>query len=277
MMIKIRHQRNTLNKFQISYKLIDYCAYIYRKQGYSTITNPNTNTSKSIDGYNRYKVYIAYKGTKYCGIANPYTNDQSNNKEIKKPSIISIIDKALSDYTCNQHMNLKLSSRTDAGVHALRNVIQVDLPKKTYSNRVKYNHLELEPYTIMNSINHHIRALDCNDIHIVNMEKMHETFNARKEALARTYQYHILCPRHSFDQKNKLKNTNLFHQNQTYIHKYYIDITKMQDLSELLLGELDYSSFRGQQCQSIHAIRNIQQINISKHDNDPNHLLIDVS
>ena len=72
--------------------------------------------------FTRYVFSIQYFGPSFCG----WQENQNNGVNNIKPSIYSILWAALTKFTgSNLNVaNLKISSRTDAGVHAIRNTCQ---------------------------------------------------------------------------------------------------------------------------------------------------------
>lgn len=153
------------------------------------------------DGFVRYVCAMRYNGTFYSS----WTN--SGEATNKRPSISEALSHALDKLVGpNCYKNLKLSSRTDAGVHALRNVLQVDLIRR----RQKDPNGELlsahSPYTVKKGLNHFLgenfEKLYITDVSTVNENNtengdhiaLNNTFDVRASSTGRKYIYHILCP-----------------------------------------------------------------------------------
>ena len=90
------------------------------------------------------------------------------------------------------------------------------------------------------------------DIRVVWSKELDETFHARFSAKQRSYIYNIL---------NNNVPSALWSDRSLFVpHK--LDIRSMKRASQYLIGEHDFSSFRGSGCQSKTPIRNIKNIEI---------------
>jgi tRNA pseudouridine38-40 synthase len=83
-----------------------------------------------------------------------------------------------------------------------------------------------------------------------------DDFHARFSALSRCYRYIIY--------NNKVRSAILNHR----VTWYYEDlnVATMQQASQYLIGELDFSSFRSSQCESRSPMRNVKRITINRYD-----------
>ena len=133
------------------------------------------------------------------------------------------------------------SGRTDAGVHAIMQVIHFDTKSLRTSNE----------WT--RGINSYLPS----DIRVLWSKELDESFHARFSAKSRSYMFNIL---------NSNTPSALWSDRSLFIPAK-LDIKSMQLASKYLLGEQDFTSFRGSGCQSKTAIRNIESINISKKNN----------
>jgi tRNA pseudouridine38-40 synthase len=120
----------------------------------------------------RFKLTIEYAGTRYSG-----WQVQKNAK-----TVAGEIERAIADATGASDFELYGSGRTDAGVHALRQVAHLDVSTT------------LPPETMRRRIND---ALP-HDINILIIEKVRHTFHARHNAVARSYIYQISRRRSAF-------------------------------------------------------------------------------
>jgi len=153
---------------------------------------------------NNYLLSIQYDGTNYSGWQNQ-NNSRTIQNEIEKN--ISIILK--------RKIKIIGAGRTDAGVHALDQKANFKVEQ------------EIDLYKFQYSLNSILPA----DISIRSIIKVSEGFNARFDARNRTYIYLI----------NRFKSP--FYKNYSFFYPYQLDINKLNFLSELLLGENDFSSF----------------------------------
>ncbi len=139
------------------------------------------------------------------------------------------------------------SGRTDAGVHALGQVVHFDteVSRKTHA--------------FMMGTNAWLPA----DIRVTKALEMGTDFHARTSAIARHYRYEIL---------NRSMASALGPRQQTLCPKP-LDVAAMQAAAECLIGEHDFSSFRAQGCQSKSPIRFLHFIRIQR---EGERVLIDV-
>ena len=176
---------------------------------------------------NRYKLIIEYSGTKYHGM----------QKQNNLPTIQYELEKALYKYCKTDHV--EYCGRTDAGVHAIGQVIHFD----TIYNRTNNS--------IVNGINFY---LDKEDISVLNCEQVDINFHSRFDAKKRYYIYKI------FNRQSKLT----FMKN-THLHCYQkLNIDNMQKAANYLIGKHDFTSFRGKDCNAKSQIKRINKIIISK-------------
>jgi tRNA pseudouridine38-40 synthase len=94
------------------------------------------------------------------------------------------------------------------------------------------------------------------DIRVLWAKEIDESFHARFSATKRSYIYNIL---------NDPTPSALWADRSLFI-PIRLDIQSMKKASKYLIGEHDFSSFRGSGCQSKTPIRNIQAIKISRKD-----------
>ena len=120
----------------------------------------------------RFKVTIEYAGTRYSG-----WQVQTNAR-----TVAGEIERAVHEATGANDFELYGSGRTDAGVHALRQVAHLDVDTN------------LPPETLRRRINDALPS----DINILAVEKVRRTFHARHDAVARSYIYQIARRRTAF-------------------------------------------------------------------------------
>lgn len=120
----------------------------------------------------RYKLTIEYAGTRYSG-----WQKQKNAKTIQGE-----IERAIGELTRDKTFEFYGSGRTDAGVHALRQVAHLDLRKP------------LPAETLRRGINDALPA----DIHVLAVDTVPHRFHARHSAVARSYLYQLSRRRSAF-------------------------------------------------------------------------------
>jgi tRNA pseudouridine38-40 synthase len=135
-----------------------------------------------------------------------------------------------------EKISIIAAGRTDAGVHALEQVIHFD----TNANR---------PLTAwVRGVN----ALLPASVSVLWAHAVDEEFHARFSAQARSYRYYLFCrPVRSALQQGKV---GWYHQS--------LDVEKMREAAAYLLGEHDFSAFRAAECQAKSPVKNLQQLSI---------------
>ncbi len=123
----------------------------------------------------RYKLLIEYQGTRYSG-----WQVQKNARTIQGE-----IQAAISEITGLRTFELYGSGRTDAGVHALRQVAHLDA------------NIPFSPEMLRSRLNDKLPS----DIHILVCDRAHPRFHARHHAVARSYMYQISRRRSAFGKK----------------------------------------------------------------------------
>jgi tRNA pseudouridine38-40 synthase len=130
------------------------------------------------------------------------------------------------------------SGRTDRGVHALGQVCHFD------SNTIVTNKL-------IYSLNYFLQ-----DIVILNLEEVDTSFDARFSAQARIYEYKIL---------NRKNPSIILYERAWHVHQQ-LNLLKMQQMANYLVGLHDFNSFRSRYCQAQSSIRSLDYIKISQVD-----------
>jgi tRNA pseudouridine38-40 synthase len=120
----------------------------------------------------RFKLTIEYAGTRYSG-----WQIQKNARTIQGE-----LERALREVMGTSDFECYGAGRTDAGVHALRQIAHIDVP------------IALPPETLRRRVNDLLPS----DIHVLRVEKVRHKFHARHSALGRSYIYQISRRRTAF-------------------------------------------------------------------------------
>jgi tRNA pseudouridine38-40 synthase len=123
------------------------------------------------------------------------------------------------------------AGRTDAGVHALAMIVQIELPDFT-------------PYRLREAMNFHLKP---HPVAVLRCCPAPEGWNARFSAQARSYRYIIL----NRPQPPTLEVNRVWHV------KAKLDEAAMHRAAQLLLGHHDFSSFRASACQAKSPMRTL--------------------
>ncbi|HJU43608.1 MAG TPA: tRNA pseudouridine(38-40) synthase TruA [Vicinamibacterales bacterium] len=120
----------------------------------------------------RYKLTIEYAGTRYSG-----WQKQKNARTVQGE-----LERAIGEATREKDFEFTGSGRTDAGVHALRQVAHLDVRKSAPAESLR------------RGINDALPA----DIHVLAVDSVPHRFHARHAAAARSYLYQISRRRTAF-------------------------------------------------------------------------------
>jgi tRNA pseudouridine(38-40) synthase len=160
---------------------------------------------------------------------------------------------------CSTHCTPHTAHRTDAGVHALRNVLQVDIRRRGGTSHQAEN---VPPSTVQNALNFH---LDSNTslLHVRDVALAKQTFDARRSTLGRTYTYRLLVPRKRGLVIQRASQLSLFQHERAWRMDRPLNIPAMRAAAQELLGQQDFSSFRNARCQSSSPVRRVLAVDIA--------------
>lgn len=176
----------------------------------------------------RYAACVQYDGANYCGW----------QRQNHSPSVQEQVEKALSK-VANHEIKVICAGRTDTGVHAIGQIIHFE----STNSRTEFNWVS--------GANSQLPT----DICIRWAKPVSEEFHARFSATTRTYRYLLLC--------NK-QRTAISPQAITLLRVNDLDLVKMKQAMDLLIGKHDFSAFRGANCQAKSPIRQVEFVKIDK-------------
>ncbi len=178
----------------------------------------------------RIVLILEYDGSRYCGWQTQPTGG----------AIQDALELALSKIAC-ERIHVVTAGRTDTGVHALYQVVHFDTQMKR----------PLSAWT------RGVNAFLPDDIAVLWAAEISNKFHARYGASERCYRYFLL--NHPIRPGLNDKKVGWFHQP--------LDVTKMQDASNMLLGQHDFTAFRSAACQAKSPIRTLTKLDVSCSDN----------
>lgn len=157
----------------------------------------------------RYFLSLKYKGTRYAGF-----QIQDNAATIQ-----GHVERAMFIYL-REKIGLTGSSRTDAGVHANRNFFHFDTEKI------------LSPDFI-----YHVNAILPGDIALTGIFKVPDDCHCRFDAIHRLYRYMIYSSK------------DPFYDDRAWYFPYPMDLQLLQEVSQMVLGAHDFTSFAKKRTQ----------------------------
>jgi tRNA pseudouridine38-40 synthase len=185
----------------------------------------------------RMAALLEYDGSAYAG-----WQSQAHAKSLQ-----AAVEAALA-FVAGAPVAAVCAGRTDAGVHALGQVIHFDTAaRRTPRAWVLGANTRLPP-----------------DISLQWAGEVAADFHARHTALRRIYRYHIL---------NRSARSALGAGRTAWVHRP-LDVDAMRVAAQVLLGEHDFSAFRSVECQSKSKMRRVERISVEE---DGDCLCIEIS
>jgi tRNA pseudouridine38-40 synthase len=180
-----------------------------------------------------YKVTLEYDGTNYEGVQ---SQKETNNTIYSK--LENSLQKLLAGGPSGL-IELNFCGRTDAGVHAFGQVINVKTTKEFQDGKLALG------------INYYLRG---EKIAAVASHVVPNDFHARYSCKERFYTYKIL---------NRSFKSPIY-ENRAWLIPYHLNIDAMQEACKLLVGTHDFSYFRNADCYSNTPIKTINQLHIKQ-------------
>jgi tRNA pseudouridine38-40 synthase len=175
----------------------------------------------------RFALGLEYDGSAYRGW----------QTQVSAPGVQAQVEQALS-FVAGQRVETVAAGRTDAGVHASMQVIHFDAPvDRGERGWVLGACTEL-----------------ANDISVLWVKAVPDSFSARYSAQARSYRYVIL---------NRLVRPAI-ERDRVCWERHPLDAQAMHEAAQSLLGERDFTSFRAAECQSRTPMRRLERIAVHR-------------
>lgn len=179
----------------------------------------------------RYKMTIAYDGHLFHGF-----QSQPHQRTVQ-----GTVEVALKKMTKGKNIIVEGSGRTDAGVHALGQVIHFDYPDK-----------EIPPERMICALNSMMPL----DIVFKECEIVNSDFHVRYSAKGKWYRYYVSLDRF----------VDPFKRFYTGHYPYPVDIDKMKVAARDLLGTHDFTSFAASGGQIKNKVRTMYYVNVAKNE-----------
>ncbi len=176
----------------------------------------------------RIRLVVAYDGTNYCG-----WQIQPNGITIEE-----VLNRELSRIT-GEKIQVIGASRTDSGVHALGNVAVFDTESRIPPERFSY------------ALNQRLPE----DIVAARSEEVPQDWHPRyQDKIRKTYEYHIY----------NAKTPDPLKRKYTTFVSFSLDIGKMREAAEYLVGEHDFASFCNIRTNALNTVRTVEEASIVK-------------
>lgn len=192
-------------------------------------TLDNITSEVAEPGFSRIALGVEYKGSRYRGWQRQASGVATVQEELEK-ALSRVADSPVS---------LLCAGRTDAGVHACGQVVHFD----TQAERT------MKAWVMGANINLP------HDISVTWAKVMPAHFHARFKAIARRYRYVIY--------NDQIRPAHLGEEI-TWNHRP-LDVERMRQAAQYLVGEHDFSAFRAGQCQAKSPIKKMHHLRVTQH------------
>ncbi len=174
---------------------------------------------------------VEYKGTEYCG-----WQRQKNGTSVQ-----AVLASAVKKVT-GEESGMHGSGRTDAGVHALGQAVHFD------------THTTIPMNKLPMALNAHLPS----SVRVLSAQEVAPNFNARFDAVSKTYLYKMYCAPVSSPLKEGLC---------AFVHKKP-DMERMHRAAKYILGEHDFKCFQASGGHVKTTVRTIFSLTITENDDE---------
>lgn len=194
----------------------------------STAINPQLNSGVNLEVTTKIVLVMEYDGTRYHGF----------QLQANLPTIQRELERALFELT-GEEIRVLAASRTDAGVHARAQVV---------SFRTMSHH---SPETFVKALNYYLPG----DIAVKSAYRVKDSFNVRRHAISREYNYYIL------NSQTRSPLRERFY----YLVSGHLDIKAMIRACQALIGEHDFASFvNNKEAAAKSTVRKVYQVEMKR-------------
>jgi tRNA pseudouridine38-40 synthase len=176
----------------------------------------------------RYRLTIEYDGRPYHGF----------QAQASLPSVQASLERAVKGF-CGETVRVHTAGRTDAGVHALGQVVHVDLEK------------DWRPEVVRDALNAHLVP---EPIVVLEASLAPEDWHARFSATERRYLYRIL----------NRKSPPALDQGRVWHFKKPLDAEAMHAAGQALVGHHDFTTFRDLACQAKSPMKTLDVVRVTR-------------
>ncbi len=174
----------------------------------------------------RYRLLVEYDGRPYHGF----------QAQADQPSVQGSIERAILGF-CGESLRVHAAGRTDSGVHAMGQVIHIDLEKAW------------DPAVVRDALNAHLSP---EPIAILDAAIAEPDFHARFSARERRYLYRIL----------NRKSPPALERGRVWPVRNPIDAEAMHLAAQALVGQHDFTTFRDVNCQARSPIKTLDEARV---------------
>ena len=178
----------------------------------------------------RYRMTVEYDGTPYVG-----WQMQENGHSVQAALQAGILS------LTGETVSIRGAGRTDSGVHAVGQVVHVDLSR------------DWKPYKLRNALNAHLMMAG-EKVSILDVRAVDDSFDARFSAQRRHYLYRIL---------NRPSPLALEAKRAWWVTRE-LDHEVMHAAAQTLIGHHDFTTFRSAHCQAASPMRTLDRLDVTR-------------
>lgn len=178
----------------------------------------------------RVRLDLSYDGQNFIGF----------QRQPEGRTIQGEVEKVLSKIF-NEQTNITGAGRTDAGVHALKQVVCFETNKNIELSKLRYS----------------LNCLLPKDIHVDNALQVADDFHPRHNVLAKEYRY-----------KLNMGEANPFYEHYRYELKQKLDLTAMMEAKEYFIGTHNFQNFTTKEEDNHEFIREIFNLELVTKENE---------
>jgi tRNA pseudouridine38-40 synthase len=176
----------------------------------------------------RYVLKLEYDGTPFAGW----------QRQAGVLSVQQVVEEAIEKMS-GERVAIQAAGRTDAGVHALGQVVSFDLGR------------DWDPFRIREALNFHTKP---HPVAVIEAGAVPAGFEARFSAVARHYEYRILNRRG----RPALDAHRVWHC------PMRLDAEAMHAAAQTILGKHDFTTFRAAECQAKSPEKTLDRLDVTR-------------
>nr|XP_045006925.1 tRNA pseudouridine synthase-like 1 isoform X1 [Jaculus jaculus] len=194
----------------------------------------------------RYLVFFQYLGTDFNGVV-------AIRGSQRAVGVQNFLEEAAKRLNSVEPVRFTISSRTDAGVHALSNAAHLDVLRRS-------GQPPFSPEVLTQALNTHLRHPA---IRVLKAFRVSSDFHARHAATSRTYLYRLAtgCT---------WPQLPVFERNICWaLQTDCLDVAAMEEAAQHLLGTHDFSAFQSAGSPAKSSVRTLRRISVSPGPTSP--------
>jgi tRNA pseudouridine38-40 synthase len=176
----------------------------------------------------RFRLLVEYDGGPFVGW----------QRQDNAPSVQQALEDAVFGF-CGERVASVAAGRTDAGVHALGQVVHLDIAK------------DCSAETLRDAVNFYLKP---QPVAVLAVEIASPDFHARFQAIGRRYLYRIVNRRPPL----------VLERGRAWWVSRPLDAAAMQAAAQLLVGHHDFTSFRSSICQAASPLKTLDRLDVER-------------